>query len=162
MPLDVRRLHMLRELSGAAPSPPPRGRSALAARDLPAPPPRSSAGSVSLLERQGRRVRLTPAAHLLVRRTERVLAELEAAEAELAASQTEVRGVVRLAAFPTAAATLVPRAMAAFASRHSHAEVTLAELEPEAALPALKLGEVDVAIVHEYDFRTRGDDGESG
>jgi DNA-binding transcriptional LysR family regulator len=113
---------------------------------------------VALLERQGRRVALTPAARLLVGRTERVLAELEAAEAELAAGDGDVRGSVRLAAFPTAAATLVPRAMATFAARHPDAEVLLSELEPEAALPALKLGEVDLAVIHEYDFSPRGAD----
>ena len=87
-----------------------------------------------------------------------MLAELEAAEAELAAADGDVRGSVRLAAFPTAAATLVPRAMAAFAARHPRAEVLLSELEPEDALPALKLGEADVAVIHEYDFSPRGDD----
>jgi DNA-binding transcriptional LysR family regulator len=65
---------------------------------------------------------------------------------------------VRLAAFPTAAATLAPRAMATFAARHPGAEVLLSELEPEDALPALKLGEADLAIIHEYDFSPRGDD----
>jgi DNA-binding transcriptional LysR family regulator len=34
----------------------------------------------------------------------------------------------------------------------------LHELEPEQARPALKLGEVDVAIVHEYDFSPQPDD----
>ena len=157
--LDVRRLHMLRELSE-------RGTIAATAEALGYSPPAVSQHlaalerqvGVALLERQGRRVALTPAAQLLVGRTERVLAELEAAEAELAADHGDVRGSVRLAAFPTAAATLVPRAMAAFADRHPSAEVLLSELEPEAALPALKLGEADVAVIHEYDFSPRGDD----
>ena len=142
--LDVRRLHMLRELSE-------RGTIAATAEALGYSAPAVSQHlaalerqvGVALLERQGRRVVLTPAARLLVGRTERVLAELEAAEAELAAGDGDVRGSVRLAAFPTAAATLVPRAMATFAARHPHAEVLLAELEPEDALPALKLGEAD-------------------
>jgi DNA-binding transcriptional LysR family regulator len=155
--LDVRRLHMLRELSE-------RGTIAATAQALGYSAPAVSQHlaalerqvGVSLLERQGRRVALTPAAQLLVGRTERVLAELEAAEAELA--DGDVRGSVRLAAFPTAAATLVPRAMATFAGRHPGAEVLLSELEPEDALPALKLGEVDLAVIHEYDFSPRGDD----
>src|SRR6185437_11093194 len=155
--LDVRRLHMLRELSA-------RGTIAATAQALGYSAPAVSQHlaalerqvGVSLLERQGRRVALTPAAQLLVGRTERVLAELEAAEAELA--DGGVRGSVRLAAFPTAAATLVPRAMASFAARHPSAEVLLSELEPEDALPALKLGEADLAVVHEYDFSPRGDD----
>ena len=155
--LDVRRLHMLRELSE-------RGTIAATAQALGYSAPAVSQhlaalerqAGVSLLERQGRRVVLTPAARLLVGRTERVLAELEAAEAELA--DGDVRGSVRLAAFPTAAATLVPLAMASFAGRHPGAEVLLSELEPEDALPALKLGEVDLAVIHEYDFSPRGDD----
>jgi DNA-binding transcriptional LysR family regulator len=157
--LDVRRLHMLRELSE-------RGTIAATAEALGYTPPAVSQHlaalerevGVALLERQGRRVALTPAARLLVGRTERVLAELEAAEAELAAENRDLRGSVRLAAFPTAAATLVPGAMAAFAARHPGAEVLLSELEPEDALPALKLGEADLAVVHEYDFSPRGDD----
>jgi DNA-binding transcriptional LysR family regulator len=48
--------------------------------------------------------------------------------------------------------------MAAFAARHPRAEVLLSELEPEDALPALKLGEADLAVIHEYDFSPRGDD----
>jgi DNA-binding transcriptional LysR family regulator len=157
--LDVRRLHMLRELAE-------RGTIAATAQALGYTPPAISQHlaalerqvGVALLERQGRRVTLTPAARLLVDRTERVLAELEAAEAELAADAGEVRGTVRLAAFPTAAATIVPRAMASFAANHPAAELTLAELEPEDALPALKLGEVDLAVIHSYDFSPRPPD----
>jgi DNA-binding transcriptional LysR family regulator len=157
--LDVRRLHMLLELAE-------RGTIAATAQALGYTPPAISQHlaalerqvGVALLERQGRRVVLTPAARLLVGRTERVLAELEAAEADPAATDGDVRGTVRLAAFPTAAATLVPPAMAMFAARHPLAEVTLAELEPEAALPALKLGEADVAVVHEYDYSPRPED----
>jgi DNA-binding transcriptional LysR family regulator len=155
--LDVRRLHMLRELAA-------RGTIAATAQALGYTPPAISQHlaalerqvGVALLERQGRRVALTPAARLLVDRTERVLAELEAAEAELA--DGEVRGTVRLTAFPTAAATIVPRAMARFAAEHPAAEVTLAELEPEDALPALKVGDADVAVVHSYDFSPRSPD----
>ena len=48
--------------------------------------------------------------------------------------------------------------MAAFGRAHPQASVVLDELEPEQARPALKLGEVDVAIVHEYDFSPQPDD----
>jgi DNA-binding transcriptional LysR family regulator len=83
--LDVRRLRMLRELSE-------RGTIAATADALGYSAPAVSQHlaalerqvGVALLERHGRRVALTPAAVLLVGRTERVLAELEAAEAELA------------------------------------------------------------------------------
>ena len=62
---------------------------------------------VALLERDGRRVSLTPAAHGLVAATDRVLAELDAAEAELAAEHQTVRGEIVIGAFPSAAAGLV-------------------------------------------------------
>ncbi|MET9871653.1 LysR family transcriptional regulator, partial [Streptomyces sp. NPDC006386] len=45
-----------------------------------------------LLEREGRGVRLTPQAEILVARTEKALRELERAEAEIAASLRETTG----------------------------------------------------------------------
>ena len=156
--LDVRRLRMLREVAA-------RGTIAATAEALGYTPSAVSQHLIaleretgaSLLERDGRSVRLTDAAERLVSRTEAVLAQLEAAEAELAPAG-DVRGTVTLACFPTAAATLAPIAMAAFAAAHPDAEVVMSELEPEQALPALKLGEADVAVVHEYDFSPRGSD----
>src|SRR4051794_36686442 len=62
---------------------------------------------MTLLERDGRHVRLTAAAHRLVARTDRVLAELDLAEAELAADHGGVRGDVVIGAFPSAGARLV-------------------------------------------------------
>jgi DNA-binding transcriptional LysR family regulator len=151
--LEVRRLRILRELAA-------RGTIAATAEALGYTAPAISQqlaalereSGAELLERDGRSVRLTDAAERLVIRTEAVLAELEAAAAELEAGAGALHGTVRLAAFPTAAATLAPAAMAAFSRAHPHASVVLDELEPEQARPALKLGEVDVAILHEYDF----------
>ena len=128
--LDVRRLRTLREVAA-------RGTIAATADALGYTPSAVSQQlltleretGAALLERDGRSVRLTDAAERLVLRTEAVLAELEAAEAELAADASQVQGTVRLAAFPTAAATLAPRAMAAFAAAHPGAEVVLNRLE---------------------------------
>ncbi len=157
--LDVRRLRTLREVAA-------RGTIAATADALGYTPSAVSQQlltleretGAALLERDGRSVRLTDAAERLVLRTEAVLAELEAAEAELAAGEARVQGTIRLAAFPTAAATLAPAAMAAFAEAHPDAEVVLDELEPEEARPALKLGDVDVALLHEYDFSPHPED----
>jgi DNA-binding transcriptional LysR family regulator len=151
--LEVRRLRILRELAA-------RGTIAATADALGYTAPAISQqlaalereSGAELLERDGRSVRLTDTAQRLVLRTEAVLAELEAAAAELAAGTGVLHGTIRLAAFPTAAATLAPAAMAAFSRAHPRASVMLDELEPEQARPALKLGEVDVAILHEYDF----------
>src|SRR3954470_15653275 len=70
---------------------------------------------MALLERDGRHVRLTPAARRLVERTDRVLAELDAAEAELAADQGSVRGELVIGAFPSAGARLAGPAVGALA-----------------------------------------------
>src|SRR3954453_7217519 len=66
---------------------------------------------IALLERDGRRVRLTPAARRLVERVDRGLAELDVAEVELAAEQGAVRGEIVIGAFPSAAARIVAPAV---------------------------------------------------
>src|SRR5215212_7650495 len=117
--LDLRRLLLLSELSR-------RGTIAEVARVVGYTPSAISQSllqlerevGVTLLERDGRRVRLTPAAHGLVARTDRALAELDAAEAELAAEHATVRGRVVAGAFPSAAARIVVPAARELATRH--------------------------------------------
>lgn len=106
-------------------------------------------GSV-LLQRVGRGVRLTPDGELLARRGEEVLALLARAETELAASTGLRSGRVRLAAFPSAAATLVPAAIARLAERHPGLTLDLAEAEPPEAAALLRSGAVDVALTFGY------------
>src|ERR1700678_633702 len=65
----------------------------------------------SLLERSGRSVRLTDAAAALVARTQRMLSEMESAEAEFDAQRNRVFGQITVAAFPTAARGLAPLAL---------------------------------------------------
>src|SRR5215213_6816182 len=97
--LDVRRLRLLSELER-------RGTIAQVARVVGYTPSAISQSllqlereaGVPLLERDGRRVRLTPAARALVARTDRVLAELDAAEAELAAEKQVVQGRIAIGA----------------------------------------------------------------
>jgi DNA-binding transcriptional LysR family regulator len=107
--------------------------------------------SISLLERDGRRVRLTPAARSLVARTDRVLAELDAAEAELAAEHETVRGTIVIGAFPSAAAGLVVPALAELAERHTDLVCTVREHEPEDGIPLLRSGELDLLVSESYD-----------
>jgi len=61
------------------------------------------------------------------------------------------RGRVRLAAYPSAAATLVPRAIAGLRARHPDVDVELAEAEPPEALALLATGDADLALVFAYD-----------
>jgi DNA-binding transcriptional LysR family regulator len=151
--LDVRRLRVLRELAA-------RGTIAATADALGYTAPAVSQqlaalereAGVALLERNGRRRRLTPAGEELVARTEGILRELEAAEAALARTTTQVAGVLRCAAFASAQRRLLPPTIAALAAAHPDLRVTTQELEPEDSLPALKLGELDVALGQEYAF----------
>ncbi len=62
---------------------------------------------VPLLEAQGRRVRLTDAAHLVLRHAEAVFAQLESADAELTGYLRGEAGEVRVGAFSTAVPALV-------------------------------------------------------
>ena len=51
-----------------------------------------------------------------------------------------------MAAFESAAATIMPVAIARFADQHAGVELSLSLLEPEASVPALKAGDIDIAI----------------
>src|SRR5215217_16235 len=106
---------------------------------------------VALLERDGRRVRLTPAARTLVARTDRVLAELDAAEAELAAEHGAVGGDVLIGAFPSAATALVVPAVRELSRRHPDLRCTIREHEPEDGIPLLRSGDLDVLVSEAYE-----------
>ncbi|MEV5002695.1 LysR family transcriptional regulator [Nocardioides sp. LML1-1-1.1] len=103
-----------------------------------------------LLQRVGRGVRLTPEGLLLARRGEEVLGLLGRAEAELAAATSLQAGRVRLAAFPSGAATLVPDALALLATRHPGIDLELTEAEPPEAYELLRAGNVDLALTFAY------------
>jgi DNA-binding transcriptional LysR family regulator len=108
-----------------------------------------------LTERAGRGLELTPAAQILVGHTDALLARLDTAEADLAALRDQVAGRVTLAAFPSAAASLVPAAWAALADSAPQVRLDLTEMEPEESLPAMLRNETDVAVAHEYDLLPR-------
>jgi DNA-binding transcriptional LysR family regulator len=105
---------------------------------------------VTLLERHPRGVRPTAAGQRLVERTEGILGQLQAAEAELAAIAGLRGGQLRLASFPTAGGTLMPLAIVDFRARYPEVELTLAEGEPEEIAPRLHAGELDLALLFEF------------
>src|ERR687895_643520 len=150
--LDLRRLRLLSELAR-------RGTIAEVARVVGYTPSAISQSllqlereaGVPLLERDGRRVRLTPAARGLVARTDRVLAELDAAEAELAADHGTVGGTVAIGAFPSAAAGLVAPAVADLGEQHPELSCPVMEREPEDGIPGLRSGELDVLVSESYE-----------
>lgn len=151
--LDPRKLRLLRELSR-------RGTIAAVAEAMTFTPSAVSQqlaalereAGVPLLERTGRTVTLTPAAHLLVRHAEAVLEELERAAAALAATRTGLSGPLRIGAFPTAARALLPPALVELALRHPALEPMVSEIDPADVSDALRAGELDLALIHEYDF----------
>lgn len=107
---------------------------------------------VPLLERTGRRVRLTPAGAALVQHTETVLAALEAATATLAAARTGLSGTVRIGAFPSAVRTLLPAALVALGRDHPALDLMVTELDPIAMPDALRDRRLDVALLHDHDI----------
>jgi DNA-binding transcriptional LysR family regulator len=145
--LDVRRLRVLREVAA-------RGSIAAAADALAFTPSALSQqlsklereAGVALLERGPRSVTLTPAGRALAARAGEILERLADAEAELDAYRPGGSGAVRLAAFPSAAATIVPPALSP-----PGVDVRLTELDPVAAVEGVAARELDVALTWEYD-----------
>lgn len=101
---------------------------------------------VPLLEAQGRRVRLTDAAHLVLRHAEAVFAQLERADAELTGYLAGEAGEVRVGAFSTAVPVLVVPAVAALRRSHPGIEVRIRETEAAESYELLSAGVVDLAL----------------
>ena len=107
---------------------------------------------VALVERGPRSVRLTEAGRALVAHTDGIVASLAAAEADIQAIAGLRGGMLRLASFPTAYATIMPRAIGEFRHRYPAVELSLTENDPLASLARIKSGELDLALAYEYDF----------
>lgn len=101
---------------------------------------------VPLLEAQGRRVRLTDAAHLVLRHAEVVFAQLERADAELDGYLRGEAGEVRVAAFSTAVPALVVPAVQQLRTAHPGLDVRIREAEAGEAYELLAAGDVDLAL----------------
>lgn len=114
-----------------------------------------------LTERHGRTLALTPAGVLLARHGHDIVDRLSLAEMEVAALRDGAAGTYRLAAFPSAARTFVADAWQGILDDPAMGiRLTLLELEPQDALPALAAGDVDLAVTHAYSNMTGavGDD----
>ncbi|MFC8095296.1 LysR family transcriptional regulator [Streptomyces sp. NPDC057301] len=112
---------------------------------------------VPLLEAQGRRVRLTDAARLVLRHAEAVFEQLERADAELAAYVHGEVGEVRVGAFSTAVPALVVPAVRALRETHPRVTVRVREAEAQEAYELLAGGEVDLALSLAAQAPTVGD-----
>ncbi|MET9802850.1 LysR substrate-binding domain-containing protein [Streptomyces sp. NPDC006368] len=101
---------------------------------------------VRLLEAHGRRVRLTDAAHLVLRHAEVVFAQLERADAELTGYVRGEVGEVRVGAFSTAVPALIVPAVLRLRTGHPGLEVRVREAEAAEAYELLSAGAVDLAL----------------
>ncbi|MFJ3923993.1 LysR family transcriptional regulator [Streptomyces sp. NPDC090022] len=101
---------------------------------------------VPLLEPQGRRVRLTDAAELVLRHAEAVFAQLERADAELSGYRAGEAGEVRVGAFPTAIPALVVPAVTTLRESCPGVSIRVREAEAAEAYELLAAGEVDLAL----------------
>jgi len=151
--LNTTRLAILRELAA-------RGTIAAVAEALYLTPPAVSHQlvvlerevGVPLLTRTARSVKLTNAGERLVAHAETILAECEVALADVATFSAAVSGTVHLSAFQTAAQSIAVPALDALRGRHPALEVLMSEVEPALSVAALKAGQLDVALSHEWDL----------
>src|SRR3954464_1883574 len=104
----------------------------------------------TLVEKQGRRLRLTEAGRLLPGHAERVLATVDEAEAALAAHRDTVTGRLTVSAFATACRALLPYAMHRLAVDHPLLETSLVEVNPHRGIEMLRRGHVDVAVLDDW------------
>jgi molybdate transport repressor ModE-like protein len=103
-----------------------------------------------LVERQGRGIRLTEAGTMLAHHAGNLLTHIERVEAGLAERRGVVAGTLAIAAFATAARGLLPGALRDLRSRYPDLSVSLSEREPHEAIPALRRGHLDVAVVQDW------------
>ncbi len=103
-----------------------------------------------LLTRHGRRVRLTAAGELLAGHAKVVLAELERAEAGLAACAAGTVGQVEVASFSSAITQVVAPTIATLRASAPGVTVLARDAEAHNSLLMLLAGEIDIAISMEY------------
>ncbi len=99
-----------------------------------------------LLERLPRGIRLTEAGRVLLGHAEAILDRMTAARRQVDAVARLQAGRLRIGAFSTANATVVPRAIAAFTRDHPDVELSLDEAVSAKLIPRLRAGELDVAL----------------
>jgi molybdate transport repressor ModE-like protein len=114
-----------------------------------------------LIARTGRGSVLTGPGQVLMRHAEAVAAQLDAATEAMSDLAGLRAGRVRVAAFPSASATLVATAVASLTTAHPTLDVRLTQVEPEEAVGLRVRGQCDVAVTFEYPDRSGPDDAES-
>jgi DNA-binding transcriptional LysR family regulator len=104
-----------------------------------------------LFIRAGRTLRLTEAGKVLARHSVAILGDLAVARRQVQAISALDVGTVRICAFPSANASLIPRAAARLRAGSTRIRLELVEREPPDALAMLRRAECDVAVAFTYD-----------
>lgn len=102
---------------------------------------------LALVERTTRRVEVTPAGHMLVARARRILAEIEAAQAELLALRGMDSGRVNVGTMHTMGPVDVSLVLAIFHERHPAIELAVREDSSEELAEMLREDELDLAFL---------------
>jgi DNA-binding transcriptional LysR family regulator len=103
-----------------------------------------------LFVRVGRQMRLTEAGEALERHAGVILDRITAAQQQLSAITGLRAGRVRMCAFPSAGATLVPEALASLGARNPGIRVELQEAEPPDSMRRVADGECDITLAFTY------------
>lgn len=106
----------------------------------------------SLVDRTGRPVRATPIGEVVLRHADALLDHASGIEHEIAALASGESGLVRVGGFFTAWATFMPDAVADLSRSRPNVALELQQVEPRPALRALRVGDLDVAVVYRFSF----------
>src|SRR4051794_20064091 len=106
-----------------------------------------NAAGAELFERSRHGVTLTEAGRRLLGHAAGALEHADAARRELSTLASSGAASLRLGAFPTAIAALIPRALTAFAARYPGVEVALREGTTPVQLRKLRRGSIDLAVI---------------
>ncbi|WP_319437396.1 LysR family transcriptional regulator [Mycobacterium sp. RTGN5] len=93
--------------------------------------------------------RPTPAGTRLLEHAERILDAVAKAEQDLQSLAAAGPDLIRVASFTSAAAAILPRALARFRTRHPRTKVQLIDADPDDGVALLASGGADAAIITE-------------
>ena len=103
-----------------------------------------------VLTRVARGVELTEAGEVLARHAATVLRAIDSAADELSELSGLRSGLVRIAAFPSASSTVVPRLLGDITRRHPGVRFSYLEAEPPEAVQAVRDHAADIALTFSY------------
>ncbi|GAA3214108.1 LysR family transcriptional regulator [Actinocorallia longicatena] len=103
-----------------------------------------------LVDRSTTGARLTEAGAIALRHAHAILAIADDARRELAEFRSRARAPIRVAAFPTAAAVLLPRALAGFARLSPGTPCVLIETDAAESVALVRRGEADLALAYDH------------